>query len=309
MSGCVTMYRTSMIAPWVVYLPDNSVLDTTGTHTSGLQEMLFWARDYGFNARLDAGGICPPSLGGINYAQIVCNRTLHILTTNVGLIDFGACSLILKPENPSDDGITIDSADMGKITGSGFIVYTGTGSAVHEFPRYDNGENFIGSCNNEIYLGDIVIGHPDTYLPRNDVGVGWRFSPQNGDMIHLRRRFNVNGGVVGVQVDNPTGAHQFNNNNLDIMCHGQGYASLMVGTSNTEQIWGNDWRFKASVAAGDTRGLVTHAVGDAYTGSIQGALIGVQEGGSAKDNRYVIPTNRSTTPFHDGSTAHTSKWL
>ena len=67
---CVTMIRsqdatndTLTSALWKVYLPDGSVLDTTGTTSEGLQEAMNYAAQYGYDLFVYGGGIKPMKWG------------------------------------------------------------------------------------------------------------------------------------------------------------------------------------------------------------------------------------------------------
>ena len=303
--GQVVMFRSPYNASWQVVTETGAALNISGTTTQGLQEAINYAALNGVPFICFGGGITTPAGGGADNASITCTTTLNIPTCNANTYEFYGLTLFLSPTIATDDGMVFDTVDMLNFKFRGQIVYAGSGSAVHLLPVNDNGETFVGATSSLFDIATIVCADISTHLPQNAEGICLRVSAANGHIINNRFWIGeCNAGLVGVQIDDPSGSFTARLNEFDMPAvHGQGSAAISVGTTpSTNQIYGNIWRATVTPTGVSSIGFDTWAQADLIQLSIGGGAQGINLNGSAARNSFMIIYNGAGIPVVDGST-------
>lgn len=304
--------RHDTVGGWTVYKPDSTLLSTTGTTTSGLQEAINYAVANGWALEVYGGWLGSPTdlpklscTTAVNF-PVLALWSMRMYGVNVYFTDTGAT-----------DGFVFDSCDLTDIDmGNGQIFFQPSGAAIHFNPTHDNGEDFIG-ITSSIFRLPIVAAGSTTGGPQQGTCV--RFSmPYTaghalGSGLIVNNRFDlgeINGGHIGLQVDNPASPNTFNFNHINAhSIHGQDQAGVKVGTSAlaADLIYGNQWKLSISevTTAIEIWGGHSTVGGDIYDLAAGTATI---LGSSATNNliRQVVQLNGTLT---NNATAKTNKLL
>lgn len=316
-TGIVLMIRTSdskndlsVLATWVTYLPNGTVLNTAGSTTQGLQESIDYARIYGFDLIVRGGGSkAASSFGaydGQNPAIIFATTTVDILPLeNVTFTIHGASLITTAAIGVRTDSILVANLDL--FTG-GQIVASANGAVALKFsPRNPvPTDNLfvagIGTVN--VRTGSIVCsgtGNPTCI----------QFD-RSAAPIAFSNKFEFvepNGGAIGIYITN--GAHAFSDNQVIwVNAHGQTTQSLLIGSSddgNTSLINGNKWIGDLHPGPGAI-GVETWGKNDFFSIEINAggvtAAIGIKLQATADGNIIDDPQIVAcTTPIQDNSTS------
>lgn len=301
----VVMRHGDGINDWKVYAPDGSEVSTTGTTTQGLQEAINYARTNGYGLEV-IGGQITPLPGVLATSRITCSTPITIGTAHTGFYHFRGVDLLFTG-SASADFITFDSADMLDFAMyAGQIIYSGNASAIRINGTNDNGESFIGWTSSRLRIATIAIVNSGTLAPESTHGVGIRFSPANGHIINLDIYVaEINGGLIGIQVDNPAGSNTFRLNRITSPAiHFQGSASVTAGTSSiaSSKIFGNKWDLIVNPDSGGN-GVSIWGNNDTWDLSIGAGAVGVLLNSSASRHLIRWALNAATTRLTDSSTA------
>lgn len=309
-SGMVLMTHDTTGA-WSVLDPFGLPISTTGSTCQGLQEAINYAHTNGYELVVEGGGVLPPP-GNQDHSLLTCTAPITIPTSHNSGYHFHNVDLKFTG-SAAADFITFDTADDLYFDFNGQIIYSGNAAAIRFLAVNDNGETYIGFTSCRFWVHTIAIVNSGTLAPESTHGTAVRISPTNGSFINNSMDvLEINGGLIGVQVDNPAGGQSVNLNQFrSTAFHGQGQASILVGTSAgaAGAIYGNQWDMQlnptsggigADIWGGQNDGNGTG--GDFYRLSIAGGSTGVRLNSSAVKNTLLITRNAATTRITDSST-------
>lgn len=304
--------RVLMIRPniqnntWIVLKPDGTNLDISGSKSQGLQEAIDFANTYGYPLYVEGGGYSDLD-GRQDYSAIRVSGSIRIPPCTVCSYIFQGVDLYFTNNMGSNDGLIFDSADMMNFYFRGQIIYQGTGSAVRIVPINKNSEDFTGFTSSTIDIGVIAVVGSDLQ-PIRTGGLGMRISSPKGPFINSKILLGeINGGVVGFQVDNPSSS--FEQNIIEsASIHTQGSVSVQIGTDKVSngRIYGNQWKLNinSSSPAGSTKvigAINTWSNNDLYFVSIRGGGpgYGIAFNENTSGNKVFSATNTTQTPVVD----------
>lgn len=296
---------------WTVADPNGTAINIAGSTCQGLPEAIAYAHTNGYSLVVDGGGVLPPP-GNQDRSLLTCTAPLSIPTAHNNGYRFYNVDLKFTG-SASSDFITFDSADDLTFEFEGQIIYSGNAAAVRFLATNDNGESYIGVTSSSFHVHTIAIVNAGTLAPESTHGIGVRLSATNGAIINSSFDFlEINGGLTGIQIDNPAGGLSVNLNQFKSTAfHGQGTAGVLVGTSAgaAGSIYGNEWDMQLNPTSGavgvDVWGGQNDGNGtggDFYRLSIAGGSIGVRLNSSAVKNTFLISRNAATTRITDNST-------
>ena len=301
----VIMKHGAWGAGWTVWKPDGTQLDTTGTTTQGLQEAITYAWENGYKLEVYGASVLPPGKGGFPVSRITCSTPLAIPTAQGNSYHFYGVDLYYTGD-PAQSCIVFDSFDFMEFVFRGQIIYPGNQSAVRLHPENDNGETFIGGTSSIIDISVIAIVNPGTLLPERTHGIGFQIQPTHGLIVNNQIRIGeVNGGLCGLQVDNPVNPYTFEANHIFCMSHTQGGSvTVNVGQGSNTLIFGNVWDLILNGAQQPvTNVLSVWGQDDIYRVSITGGTNGILLNASADRNKFLVGKNTASTPVVDNSTS------
>lgn len=319
--GSVIMRRATVGSNiWTVLLPDGTLLNIAGSTTQGLQEAITYAWANGYPLLVMGGGVV--KAGSVYTSQITCSTPLVFPTGWGNCYHFFGVGLVYTG-TASNDFITFNSCDFTEVDfHDSQIIYPGTASAVRFNPVNDNGESFAGFTTSKFTFGTIVV--VTTLLaPDPTRGIGLRISSPalglgftygNGIFINNTIHINeINGGLIGLQVDNPGGSGStFQNNKITApSIHAQGNVGLLVGTSAiTNLIFGNQWDVNIVSATGSIAASIwsggTAAGGDIYKINSAGFTTGILLNSSAAGNIIISSYLGDATQVTNNATSQTN---
>ncbi len=298
---------------WNVYKPDGSLLSVTGTTTQGLQEAINYAQQHAYPLIVRGGGITPPGHGSSDLSQILCSTSVAFPTGWNNYYEFNNVNLVYSG-TASNDFITFDSSDLTTVDfHDSQIIYPGTKAAVHFNPQHDNGESFAGFTSNTFRLGHIVpVVSTTNYAPDPTKGIGVQISAPalslgltNGNGIFVNNDIvvnEINGGLVGIQIDNPGGSGStFQTNRITSPAiHQNNSVSVLVGTSSSipvNTIYGNHWDLIVQPGSAGT-GVSTwgganfggnNTQGDTFSVTVSNGTTGVLCNSTSFGNLFTAP--------------------
>jgi len=246
-----------------VEAPDGTVVDTTGTTTRGIQEAI----DYSFANDFDlhiTGGEQEVDSGPIVYN---CHSQLSFPPMQGKSITSGNITLNMNVNLGSDNGIVFDSVLISNVQLRGQIVYAGTGYAVEFKPRNVLPDVLAGKqvSSSSFEFCAIVVN-------KNYSGVGCvKFTLSEGSVSRNTFLFNeINDGDYGILVDTPASGESFLNNQVTCMnVHNTSDTAIKVGTSSTNDIYGNHWHVGVIPDSG-TKGIDTFGNEDLWFATVHG---------------------------------------
>jgi hypothetical protein len=299
---CVEMIKVGSNT-WKVYKPDGTEIDISASTTSGLQEAIDYAIDYGYTLMVYGGG---SSAGGNSF--ISCSTSVTVPPTTGQCIKlFGASPVFTMTD--ATPGFIFDSADMFNFEVSGGqIIYVGTGTAVLFKPTNANQETFIGITSSKYIFGDVPVVDHITFAPKGHEGIGVTYDATNGLIINTSFKYGMlNGGNKGMLVKTPGAGKGFLRNDITTICVGaQGTVEvpgvgIQEGEAGTSLIHSNIWHCHMAVAHGTDfltyaqKGIATLDIGDGTTG--------IDLESSADGYNFIISQNNAATPVVDNSTS------
>lgn len=313
-NNCVTMQRNSANTAWEVLDEDGANISVVGSTSEGLQEAIDYAWLNGIGLVVRGAGVTYP---GASYegCEIVATETITFPASTQNWVRAEGVFLVCNP-NPATPGIIFDSADSLDFEWSGFILYTGgNGGAVPAIsiaPTLPNTELFTGWTSSRLSIRSIVIvGAAPTYLVKDSEGVGLRFSTADSVAIvnNVIDIGEINGGLVGIQVDNPNAGKLFKYNVISSPAiHQNGSCAVVVGTSASADnlIFGNRWYLTLNDGAGSA--LSTFSENDIYDLTISNfpTGTGITLGSTAIGNIFRVAKNNASIPVTDNSTVKSS---
>lgn len=312
--GAVRMVHDNTASAWTVYKPDGTVLDVTGTTSQGLQEALNFAGQNAYPLFVYGGGVTPPAQGSSARSRILVSQPITIPTGWGNSYYFYGADLWWTGSN-SVDFLTFNSMDYTTFEFQGQIAYNGNQAAIRFNPTANNGESFVGITSSKIHIGTVAVTNPTTGAVEGTHGIGVRFtstqngslSPTNGNGLIINNEITIgeiNGGTVGIQIDDPVGTGKFYLNRLSSPAiHGQGSYGITVGQSaaSAAKVYGNIMDLTIALGASGIA-ISTWAQEDIYRLSINGGATGVYLNTSATKNAFTIAHNTATTKVTDGAT-------
>lgn len=313
--GAVHMVHNDTASAWVVYKPDGTILDAPASTSQGLQEAINFAQQNAYPLYVHGGGVTPPAYGSSARARILVSQPLTIPTGWGNSYYFYGADLWWLGAN-NVDFITFESMDYTTFHFEGQIAYNGNQSAVRFNPTANNGESFIGVTSSNIHIGTIAITNPSTGAVEGTHGIGVRFtssqnmsvSAPNGNGLTVNNNFHfgeINGGLVGVQIDDPTGTGSFILNKVTSPAiHGQGSYGVTVGQSaaSNAKVYGNVMDLTLAPTGGSVIGVSVWSQKDIYRLAINSGATGVYLNTSAAQNIFTIAHNNATVPLTDNAT-------
>lgn len=309
--GLVTMVRTSLgtndtVTPstWVVFKPDGSLLDISGSQTQGLQEAINYCAENSWDLLVHGGTVLTS-----NSPMILCSVTVdfpplelaHICIKDVSIISSAAL------------GVRFDSmiATHIELCVGGQIVMSGANAQGVSFsPRtlctvdHAFGKGIGGTC--RVQVGSVVI-------PPGGTGICIVFDRSAG-YIALANEFvfsELNGAASGIFLTD--GNNAFTDNTIfGYAIHGQSDFCISVGQSVThaDLIRGNKWFVDLHPGTGCVA-LNTYGNGDHFHVTVNegafAAACGIKFESSAYDNIVDAPTLvAAALPVQDISSARSN---
>lgn len=152
----VLMVQGAVDTTWSVTAPDGSVINTTGTTTSGLQEALNYAALNNYNLRVIGGVV---SSGAT--AQLITRSTIVFPPMFACRMSFESVSVLAYPNTPSDPGAVFNSCMQVDFYFAGQFVYGGTSSAIVFAPSTPHAvDPLIGIVDSRFYISGIAMAGP-----------------------------------------------------------------------------------------------------------------------------------------------------
>lgn len=317
-SGVVMMVHNGRtpaagVENWVVYKADGSVLDTTGSLTSGLQEAINEAYTSGRCLRVYGGQIAitdagPPPIGA-NVSLMTISTPILL---RVGWMTDIEMSAVTFQSNLgySDDMFWINSCDLTSIRmhRCQVILFAQTGSTNAAFRFHgtlDNGEGLAGISSSEFELPNFAILKASDFTNCTDGGSGIRFSTPNlglslpaGDGLISGNRIRIgeiNGGKVPVLVDDPGTHNGFFWNHIEASggIHTFGETGIQVGAAGTNSTLIHNNRWDVSIYGGNAGAIGVRSyggnsrVGDFFMGNIDCGDYAFQWETTARKNKAI----------------------
>lgn len=270
----------SVLATWVVYKEDGSVLNTVGSTTQGLQEALNYAAANGFNFQCIGGQITTAvpagSFNGTTTAAIKATTTITIPPMQLGQVLIKDVDL----NSSAAIGIHVDSA-LGSVIdlfwGGQIVMTSTTAIGVIFSPQIavPSRSSFgIGISDSQVRVGSII-------MPNTGTSVAAQFDRGASGALGVIASGNnfvfaeVSGGAQGIVVSD--GTNIFSDNTIQAYnVHGQSSIGIRVGQTagGVTRILGNKWFFDVHLIAGGT-GVDTWEGRGYYCGSVnEGAFVG-----------------------------------
>ncbi len=312
--GVVTMRLVSREA-WTVYRPDGSILDTSESKTSGLQEAIDFAVAGGFELEVIGGGTEPN--GTVNHI-LRCDQTIVFPPMVNTRMYFGSLLIHFSPK-VIGDGFVFDTVVHCTVECNAHIYYQGNGSALRFWPRTPkNGGGTFVIDSKFIFFNIAAVTDGRDF-------VGVHFDASRGSISHLSvNMVEIEGAAYG-----PSGPLRpmgdalrvtngfFKANNILVQrINGFGNVGLRIGQQgNNSEISNN--RFTADIdpiqvpGRDKTVGIETWGNHDFFNVSIRGKDFGpgIILQPSAAKNKFIVLENEGTPPVVDNSEARNSVFL
>lgn len=226
---------------------NGSIIETTGSTTSGVQELLDYCAEHDVDGYI-VGGSEPRG----QQVPYICKTPVRIHPAQGFKLDTGSIILVFPEEIGQENGFTIDSCMMVNINIRGMVLYWGQGAAVAISPENPLPlDTFVGPT-----LVDTTV-HITTIANRGSAAVLFK-----GSINYCRFEFNeINHGTFGIHVDVDC---SFSNNHF--ICkhvHNQKEAGFMVEAGNA-----NVWNVNYNCDAQDPYGIVTSAANDIWFANV-----------------------------------------
>ena len=247
-SGTVPANQVLMVQPqggsststWVVYTPDGTILNTTGSTTSGLQEALNYAAATGYSCNVlvlggDGVGVNP----GTQYGEIFCSTTVIFPPLRSIAVRMYGVHIIFT-SGVTGNGIVFDSMDNALIDIIGEVVYQGNASAIVFDPRTPvpvDGGTFLSGSYIRIAAVATNGGAPIACVEMDTntsaiTGNKFDFGELNGAGGQLQPAV----ALYGIVVVDPESNTSFEQNIIDIgIIHLVTNAGIQIGTTSTNQ--------------------------------------------------------------------------
>ncbi len=284
---------------WSVVGPNGANISTAGTTTQGLQEAWNYARANAYPLFVLGGGVTPPA-GNHDYARITCTSSVNFSTIHANCAYFYGVDLLYTGAN-TNDFLTVDSFDDFTLVIDGQVIYTGNQAAIRLNPTIDNGESFIGGTTSRFRIQTIAVVNPGTLAAEGTHGTGIRISPTNGTILNCEFLIQeINGGLTGLQVDNPGAGKGFVYNYLRIPAiHQQNNYGVRLGSSSISggSINANIWDLIFTGLGGSAKAVSTWGDHDLFRVSIGAASVGVETNSSALGNDFRWAWNNASTAY------------
>lgn len=150
MQDFVYMYFSG--GSWFVQEPSGTMLSTTGTTTSGLQEAINYATTNSYNLLIEGA---PTKSSGTSLADLPCTTAVSFPPMNNIIIQARGVQVNFA-SSYKGDGFFMDSMNNCVIDWQGTINYGGNNYAVHIRPGSAVPAGGIGICKSQIKFGDII---------------------------------------------------------------------------------------------------------------------------------------------------------
>lgn len=262
---------------------DGSFMETTGSKTSGVQELLDYCSSHHVDGYVVGGSVA-------NAQQVIYRMTAPVHVHPAQGFNFETGAVLFLFEDMGDQpGFTVDSCMMVNIDIRGLIVYRGTGYAVSFNPT-----NLLPL---DTFVGPTQVDSSYRILSIATRGNGVEFK---GSINYCSFSCNeLNGGDVGVHVDPGCG---FSNNRFTCKhVHGQNKVGMLI-----ESGLANVWEINYNPDARDPYPIKTSAKNEIWFANVHarskpGLTLEPKASGNqfhlmgltnSFDNRAATPTNR-----------------
>jgi hypothetical protein len=295
--------------------PAGNLIDTAGSTTSGLQELITWAYDHGWDLEIKGGTIIAPEW------NLNCTTTVNIPAQQGRLMRWGMFNINFPADMGSADGVVFDSQEGCVFYWPGQIIYQGSGSALRFMPANPTPLDAVTTItSSRFFIGQVCCqgaGTPTAVVRFTPGSVGATCNSTFQIMEVNGRGQNTNPiATHGVLIDESS--EGFIDNIVETpFIHDFNEVGLLVspGTIHPDKCRGNLFRYgihpNATVAPSLSEALTIYGSNNIFVGPIEPdfmgwpTAVGIHLKSTAAAN-LVIPSilNVAGTAIVDESTSH-----
>lgn len=238
----VRMVAAAGEVAWAIYKADGTVLDASGTTTTGFQEGLTYALTRGLKFKCYGVGEGVP--GVHNPTFITCHSPVYLPSIQIACVEIENLTLYF-PDAGTENGIVFDSAqNMDWKMKGGQVIYNGPGAAVLLHPRTGLPLDLFSAVDASRIEFCAICAF-------GEGGVGWRNNTTDGGIVDNEFVWQeLNGGeglvspdasgAVGFLVEDPPAMHSFSGNRMVAgTTHLWSQAGFRIGTTTAGYPYNN----------------------------------------------------------------------